>query len=133
MSPSAMRTTRPVSDAAGRRISLCCDAAGRRISLGCDAAGRRISLGFDAQGDAPSSVRPYDAADALGRAKSAASMRGQVPGADFEMMTFATFLARYGVCQPFYGVVADGKWIRTIKGLSADSVRVINLADGKTY
>ena len=35
--------------------------------------------------------------------------------------------------KPFYGVVADGKWIRTIKGLSADSVRVINLADGKTY
>ena len=31
------------------------------------------------------------------------------------------------------GVAADGKWIRTIKGLSADSVRVINLADGKTY
>ena len=38
------------------------DAAGRRISLGCDAARCRISLGFDAQGDAPSSVRPYDAA-----------------------------------------------------------------------
>ena len=57
VSPSAMRTTRPVSDAAGRRISL----------------------GFDAQGDAPSSVRPYDAADALGRAKSTGSMRGHVP------------------------------------------------------
>ena len=77
VSPSAMRTTRSVSDAAGRRISL----------------------GFDAQGDAPSSVRPYDAADALGRAKSAGSMRGQFPGAGFEMVTFATFLARYGVCQ----------------------------------
>ena len=77
VSPSAMRTTRPVSDVAGRRISL----------------------GFDAQGDAPSSVRPYDAADALGRAKSTESMRGQFPETGFEMVTFATFLARYGVCQ----------------------------------
>ena len=35
--------------------------------------------------------------------------------------------------KPFTGVVADGKWIRTIKGLSADSVKVTNLADGKSY
>ena len=32
--------------------------------------------------------------------------------------------------KPFYGVVQGGKWIRTIKGLSADSVKVTNLADG---
>ncbi|MBR2837382.1 MAG: hypothetical protein IKE55_01220, partial [Kiritimatiellae bacterium] len=33
--------------------------------------------------------------------------------------------------KPFYGVVSGGRWMRTIKGLSADSAKVTNLADGK--
>jgi len=35
--------------------------------------------------------------------------------------------------KPFYGVVQGGKWMRMVKGASADSVKVMNLADGKTY
>ena len=35
--------------------------------------------------------------------------------------------------KPFYGVVQGGKWMRMVKGASADSVEVTNLADGKAY
>ena len=35
--------------------------------------------------------------------------------------------------KPFYGVVQGGKWMRMVKGASADSVKVTNLADGKSY
>ena len=35
--------------------------------------------------------------------------------------------------KPFYGVVQGGKWMRMVKGASADSIKVTNLADGKTY
>lgn len=34
--------------------------------------------------------------------------------------------------KPFYGVVQGGKWTRTVKGASADSVSVVNLADGSS-
>ena len=35
--------------------------------------------------------------------------------------------------KPFYGVVYGGKWMRMVKGASADSVKFTNLADGKTF